>query len=328
MATNDVGTKYPLSALTDIRYPVSDTAVETLKRLGLTTELMNAYPEMVTALWDLAISGHSPSCTDEHIPDFAETDFAALGEDFVWLNVAATDEDFRKLSIAEIVGYMDLVREMPRMKQIVMHAGHKRWVDKTPAAGRQGDYGLMIDSIRQIADAAAKWGLEIVVENEYVSWPRGRKMSPEEKLSRRVDDGKVPLDIPADQVDWANINQAFGVAPEEWIQICEDVDRENVRLCLDPSHACTHVHTVADPERRKEEIMAFVSRPELIGHVHWSDNFLDDNLGRMDSHMLIGKGTLPVEFHRTIKGLDATLLLEHFYTVEDLEEELEYIARL
>jgi hypothetical protein len=44
--------------------------------------------------------------------------------------------------------------------------------------------------------------------------------------------------------------------------------------------------------------------------------------------MCIGKGTLPFEFHRKIKRLDATLLLEHFYTIEELEEELVYIDRL
>jgi sugar phosphate isomerase/epimerase len=303
MATNDVGTKYPLSS-------VHETGIEDLKRLGLDSELGNAYPESIAALWDLAVSAHAPSHTGEHLPNFG-----APGGDLVHLNIAATDEDFRRLSIAETLGYVDRVREMPRVKRIVVHNGDRQRLDNTPVAGQQGDYGLMIDSIRQIADGAAEWGLEIVLENLPVLWPRGRKMSPEEKLERRVDDGNVPIEVPTDQVDWANSNRSFGVAPEEWIQICEDVDRENARLCLDPSHACTHAQTVADPERRKEEIMAYVSRPELIGHVHWSDNFLDDNLGRMDSHMLIGKGTLPVEFHQTIKGLDATLLLEHYYTV-------------
>ena len=39
----------------------------------------------------------------------------------------------------------------------------------------------------------------------------------------------------------------------------------------------------------------------------------------------VGQGSLPIEMHRAIKGLDATLLLEHYYSIEELEEELEYI---
>ena len=153
-------------------------------------------------------------------------------------------------------------------------------------------------------------------------------MSREERFSRRIDDPSVPVDLPVDQVDWTDANVWFGVSPEEWVQICEDVDRMNVGLCLDSSHACTYAHTVADPERRAETLMAFVGRPELVRHVHWSGSWLYDSRGRADRHGLIGKGTLPVEFHRAIKGLDATLLIENFYTIEDLEEELEYIARL
>ncbi|MDP6381496.1 MAG: aldehyde ferredoxin oxidoreductase C-terminal domain-containing protein, partial [Phycisphaerae bacterium] len=48
--------------------------------------------------------------------------------------------------------------------------------------------------------------------------------------------------------------------------------------------------------------------------------YLFDARGRTDSHELLGKGSLPVELHRAIKCLDATLLLEHFHTIEELEE--------
>tara|TARA_B100000745_G_C19977182_1_gene330912 strand:- start:288 stop:518 length:231 start_codon:yes stop_codon:yes gene_type:complete len=75
-------------------------------------------------------------------------------------------------------------------------------------------------------------------------------------------------------------------------------------------------------------VSSFLKEPELITHVHWSDNYLYDVRGRDDSHLSVGKGTLPVEFHRTIKNLDATILLEHFYSLEELEEELDFIDRL
>ncbi len=74
--------------------------------------------------------------------------------------------------------------------------------------------------------------------------------------------------------------------------------------------------------------MSFLSIPELIKHVHWNDNYLYEARGRNDSHALLGKGTLPLEMHKAIKSLEATILLEHFYSIEELEKELEFIASL
>ena len=64
--------------------------------------------------------------------------------------------------------------------------------------------------------------------------------------------------------------------------------------------------------QREGKISAFLSRPDLIKHVHWSDNYLYDVRGRKDSHLSVGKGTIPTDFHRLVKELDATILLEHF----------------
>ena len=69
-------------------------------------------------------------------------------------------------------------------------------------------------------------------------------------------------------------------------------------------------------------------KPHLIRHVHWSDNYLYDTRGRNDSHASVGKGSLPTELHRGIKRLDAVILLEHFYTIDELEQELEYVTAL
>ena len=250
-------------------------------------------PEGNTAFWDLAISGHAPT-SKGGLP----------------LNIADTDDEVRRMSVAEFLGYLELVRRLPRLKQVNMHPPPKHWQDETRAAVRHGDYGLMIEGIRQIADVAARWEIEVVLENNIVDWTG------------------IADDTPLEQVDWEDSNADFGVAPEEWIRICEDVGRANVALCLDTSHVCTYAHTIADPERRADTVMAFVARPDLIRHVHWNDNYLYDLRGRSDSHALLGKGTLPIELHKAVKGLDATLLIEHFYTIEDLEEELRYIARL
>ena len=58
------------------------------------------------------------------------------------------------------------------------------------------------------------------------------------------------------------------------------------------------------------------------------DYYLYDVRGRQDSHLSVGRGTIPTEFHKRIKRLEATILLEHFYTLDELEEELEFIDKL
>jgi sugar phosphate isomerase/epimerase len=285
MSSNHPGTRYQLSVQ-------EKAGIENLTRLNLNTEV--GWPDLENdTFWNLAISGHAPA-SKNGLP----------------LNIAATDDDHRRISIAEFMGYVEQVRKLPRLKQVNIHPPPRQWLDETQTAVRQSDYGLMIDGFRQIADAAATLGIEIVLENMIVDWAR------------------IGDETQAEQADWGDSNVYFGVAPEEWIQICEDVGRANFALCLDTSHACTYAHTIADPGRRAETAMAFVNRPDLIRHVHWNDNYLYDSRGRVDSHALLGKGTMPIELHRAVKGLDATLLIEHFYAIEDLEEELAYIARL
>jgi len=284
---SDFGTKYTLSA-------PPDTGIENLERLGMFTEIgMVASADEASALTDVAISSHAP-----------------LYRGPERLNIAATDAEFRQMSLDSILAYVDMVRDLPHMKKINMHPSPKQWLYEDQTGGRQGDYGLMIEAIRQVADYCARSGLELVLENNSTRWYG------------------VPDDLSADQVDWPNMTLAYGSSPEEWIQICEEVDRANVFLCLDSSHSATYAHTFTDPERRADVSMAYLARPDLIRHVHWNDNYLYDMRGRNDSHALLGKGSLPIEMHRAIKGLDATLNIEHFYSIEELEEELEYIRAL
>ena len=279
------------------RYPISApiaVGIDNLNRLGLTAESsMSDDVDDVGDFSEVLISVHAP---------------VMLGD--LRLNLGATDAEFRERSIQEIIGYIDKARRYPNVRQVNVHPPPRQWLSETQTQGRQGDYDLMIEAIRQIAEYVNSSAIEIVLENNNASW------------------SGVGDDVAADDVDWENRNQAFGVSPEEWIQICEDVARPNVALCLDSSHACTYAHTFSEPELRHEVVMAFLAKPNLIHHVHWNDNYLYDSRGRQDSHALLGKGTMPVELHRTIKGLDATLLIEHFYTIEELEEELEYIERL
>ncbi len=269
------------------------TGLATLKRLGLKAEAsMVDDIETADEFSEVMISAHAP---------------ATVGEQR--LNIAATDEPFRRLSIDTIVAYVKAASRYPHVRQVNIHFAPKRYVADSQPHGQEGDYDLLIDGVREIAAFADTRGIEIVMENINAYW---------------TDLGD---DVQAEDVDWSDRNVYFGMAPEEWAQTCEDVDRPNVGLCLDSSHTCTYGHTFPE-EQREERILAFLAKPHLIRHVHWNDNYLYDMRGRTDSHAMVGKGTLPEELHRGIKYLDATLLLEHFYSVEGLEEELAYIDSL
>ena len=280
--------KFPLSV------PVK-AGLANIKRLGLRAETsirdnVMDYMDFSSVLY----SAHAP---------------IRIGEEL--LNIAATDDEFRELSITTFKNYLDKCGTFANIRQFNMHFALKRWISDNQRRGQIGEYERHIESIRILAEHAAYYDIEIVLENLNSHW-NTNGISP---------------NTPWDVVDWSNKNEVFGMSPEEWLQICLDVDRSNVRLCLDSSHICTYAHRF--PEHDRERIVfSFLKEPQLITHVHWSDNYLYDVRGRDDSHLSVGKGTLPVEFHRTIKRLDATILLEHFYSLDELEEELDFIYRL
>ena len=282
---------------TTLKYPLSAplrVGIENLKRLNLNVEAGTRLNlEKLSPFTDVIVSAHAP-----------------YGKDGMRLNIAAVDDDFRNMSIDYLIDYIDTARHLPHLKKVNMHCAPKRWQDAKQIGGWIGDYDRLIDAIRQVATFAGEHELSIVVENNRAYW-----------------DG-ISDETPAAAADRREMNDYFGTSPEEWLQIGEDVNLPNVSLCLDPSHSCTYAQIFADPAKRVEVMMAYLAKPNLLGHVHWNDNDLYGVQGRQDSHMCIGKGTLPLEFHRTIKRLDATLLLEHFYTIEELEEELAHIDRL
>ncbi len=285
-----------MTANLSLKHPLSapvESGLRNLERLGLKAEAsMGDDIEAIHEYAGVLISAHAP---------------VTIGP--MRLNYGATDEDFRNRSIAHIIDYIDKARQYPNVRQINMHPGPRQWLNEEQTEGREGDYDLMIDGIRRIAAHADRFGLEIVLENNGTYW------------------AGVPDETAPGDVDWSQRNVPFGSSPEEWIRICEDADRDNVALCLDSSHSCTYAHTF-DPAERAEVVMRYLAKPDLIRHVHWSDNHLYDLRGRSDAHAVLGKGSLPVEMHRGIRDLDATLLLEHFYTTEELEGELEFIAAL
>lgn len=292
MTAEQAGFKHPLVATVD--------AFDHIERLGLNgnagTTLTNEVKAM-NAFSQVLVSGHAPSSLQ-------------VGSK-IRGNIASTDDEFRDVSIRTILDYVDVARRYPHLKLVNMHFAPKRWIDETQNQCQTGTYDRLIDGIRQIAAFAERRGIQIVLENNCAYF----------ELNGIADD------VPAEKVDWAGKNEYFGVSPEEWTQVCEDVDRPNVGLCLDTSHACTYAHTFPE-DRRRERMLAFLAKPHLIRHVHWSDNYLYDTRGRNDSHVSVGKGSLPTELHRGIKRLDAVILLEHFYTIDELEQELEYVTAL
>ncbi len=281
---------------TELKHQLGVTAsagVETLNRFGLNTEASMAEDiDEMAEYSDILVSAHAP---------------AIVGD--MRLNIAATDESFRKKSIEEIVDYIGRAAEYPNVKQINMHFAPKRWNGLSQSEGCEGTYDLLIDGIRQVAAFCDSRDIELVLENNNSYW---------------TDD---IIDTSHDQVDWSGRNEYFGMSPEEWQQVAVDVDRHNVGLCLDSSHVVTYAHRFPE-EQREERVLAFLSRPELIRHVHWNDNYLYDGRGRVDSHAPLNRGTLPTEMHRRIKYLDAKLLMEHFYDADVLEEELAFIDSL
>lgn len=280
--------KYPLSV------PVK-AGLENIEKLGLRAE---------TSLRDNVMDyvGFSSVLYSAHAP-------IKIGQEL--LNIAATDDKFRELSITTFKDYLDKCGTFSNIRQFNMHFAPKRWISDSQPRGQIGEYERHIESVRILADHAAGHDIEIVLENLNSYW-NTNGISP---------------NTPWNEVDWSDKNEVFGMSHEEWLQICLDVDRPNVRLCLDSSHVCTYAHRFPEHER-EATTTSFLNKPELISHVHWSDNYLYDARGRDDCHLSVGKGTLPVEFHRTIKNLDATILLEHFYSLEELEEELDFIDRL
>ena len=264
-----------------------------LDRLSLVTEAAaHLTPDEYAPFSAIMVSGHGPYL-----------------EGGVRWNIAATDDEYRTRSLEAMRAFIQMSPRFPRLKQVNLHFPARQWRDEAQPHGHRGTYDRMIDGFRELAAVAAVQGIELVLENGNAHW------------------SGVPEDFPTEQVDWSDRNQVFGSAPDQWIGICKDIDRDNVGLCLDSSHIVTHSHTVPE-EQRGDEVMKFLSEPDMIRHVHWNDNYLYDSRGRTDQHALLGKGTLPEEVHKRIKRLDATLHIEHFYGVEELEAELQYIDSL
>ena len=266
---------------------------EVLERYGFGVEAPTSLKDpAIDPVADLVVSAH-----------------ALYSKDGIRLSIADVDDSRRSASIAEIVAYIEAaVSRFPNLRQINMHASPKRFLYEQFML--LGDYARLIDAIREIATTAAKHGLNIVVENNRAYW-----------------DG-VPDDTEAETVDRREQNDYFATAPEEWRQVQIDVDRPNVSLCLDTSHACTYAQTVENLAEREAIMMRYLEAGDALKHFHWNGNDLLTNAGRQDKHFSLHEDSLPEILHARIKTWEGTRLLEHWYGEEKLEGELKYIGTL
>ena len=160
-----------------------------------------------------------------------------------------------------------------------------------------GCYERMIDALQHLADYAASLDLLFCIENMCYRAPEKRHL--------------------------------YGSNAAEWLRIYEDVDRPNVRLTLDSSHATSSIIPYKTHEERKRHIFDFLKYPERIAHVHWSDSRIaNQDALFLDLHLIPGDGDLPIEFHKALKRLDATKLLEQHCSDEDTLRGVRFIEQL
>ena len=206
-------------------------------------------------------------------------------------NLAAFDDDLRASSIESVKAAIDIGCSYP-VKEMVMHTMGIESLDGVLL----GNYERMIEGIRELADYAATKGITLCIENQA------------QHIPHRV---------------------IYGVTAEEWYKIQKDVNRENVMLTLDTSHAACAAALLVGPEARFEYMYEFLKHPERIGRVHWSDSRLSKaEAYYRDMHLVPGEGDLPIDFHRRIKNLDAIKTLEQKRPEEDAIRGLEFIESL
>ena len=208
------------------------------------------------------------------------------------LNLAALDDGIRLQSIETIRTAIDTGCAYG-INRMVMHACGTESSHGEPA----GTYERMIDSIRTLAEHAATRNVTLCIENAALHQPH-----------RRV----------------------FGIFAQEWFQIRDDVNKSNVLLTLDTSHAATSAAMLhSHAEDRFAYLYEYLKKPELIARVHWSDSRLQyAEAYYNDLHLVPGEGDLPLDFHRKIKALDAVKTLEQRCEPERIAAGITFIETL
>ena len=208
------------------------------------------------------------------------------------INFAALDDTLRKRSIRTTC---DAIRDGVGYgihDMVLHHCGIE-----SEEGVMVGTYERMLDALGEIADYAARYAVVISLENQVLRSPL--------RLTR------------------------FGSSANDWYRILFDLDRSNVMLTLDTSHAASAVAFYPELQERYRHLNDFLEHPELISRVHWSDSRLEHQESLFaDLHLMVGDGDLPKSFHRKIKRLHAIKVLEQHQTEEDLARSLAFIRAL
>ena len=268
---------------------------EVVEQHGLRVEVAGADTEAQPSVADLTHAVHMP---------FNE---APLGR----LNYAATEPDFRNRSLERIKECLQAAGSgFPNAQIAVIHGSPSRWITHEHPGARSGNYELFIEGLRELADCAADNGLLLVLENNNCYWYNN-------SLEYTWVDSEPHSEL-----------RYFATTSAHWIRAWEDAAHANLKLCLDTAHACTYAHTFDDHTERTEALLGYFDHPEAIGHVHWNGHLAFEPKGRVDEHLTVGDGTIPVEVHRRIKQLDVRPTLEHYHGEGALKRELDFIREL
>lgn len=169
------------------------------------------------------------------------------------LNIAALDEENRRKSKAHGLAALDLSRRLGASFYSI-HGGFAA-VLKAEQLGkpleqassltaadidRDGAYMIMLDTVRELADAAAVQGLDLLIENNVISPVYLEKMP---------------------------VNPLLLTEANEIVQFFSDVDRPNVGMLLDVAHAKVSGTALGFAPESFVEIVA-----DYVKALHLSDN--------------------------------------------------------
>ena len=211
---------------------------------------------------------------------------------YAYLNLAAYDENLRADSIAKIKEAIDIGCQYPTDYFVMHPTGYEVMSGKIV-----GCYDFLIPSIMEIADYAAAKNKIICLENQVMREPERQR--------------------------------SYGYCASEWLRIHRDVNKPNVMLTLDSSHAATSVAVYDDLKDRQKHLFDFLAKPELIKRIHWSDSILENNASKYtDMHLVPGRGDLPREFHQAINAIDCVKTLEQRVSDEEHIFSFEFINSL
>lgn len=222
------------------------------------------------------------------------------------INLATPDRDRRETDLEFLKNHVSLGKEVKPLLYVIHPLG-VRQLEGVPA----GEWDILVPMLQRLADETrSERSGPLVIENNRVYWEG------------------VSDSTPIEEADRSGVTRCFGETAEEWGALVQAVDRDDVHLCLDLSHASTTTKLYPPGPEREQCLRAFLRFSDRIRHVHWSDSHLQDNRGRDDLHLPVGQGTLPRWFHQAIRELGVTYMFEVKAEPEVIMDMLAFVRSL